>query len=558
VKLLELWDYSGILQKETFFQSQIKSVGMQKSKYMERYQKNMSGSKRSALFVSFFSSLFLLIYSALPIISLIHISSIEITITNVNDQLFSNSLVFSSYYLINFIYYFVIGFLAMIEFLQGKPYKLLRTLPLSQKDIQKVTIFTIIRMNGLQLLVIIFSVPIATYFLLKNSFLVGVILFINIINALFMFYLFIFISNFLGEKVFNNSKTSKLYTLIRISVSLIYLVSMFSVSYIVQFLPSFIQNSILSKYFGTQESLGVNIVLSVILFPFSSGYFISLSIIPTQFISSSIIISTFVGILAFIICTLILMRKGNRVLQSLIFESGSVKFTEKKKHIKSDQIRITVSRPQIAYIKRILIMATREQGKLVVFIIPILFPLIMGFSINRSSNLVDPFFSMFAYLIFIPLMLNNGLIEAEEGLGGLISSLPIKNLDIFRSKQFLMVGILLTSSFLFIIISGINLIADYPESAIKLIFLTIMLPTINLLLYSIFFGKINNYYTLFKINNSNSVVKYLIILVSQISLTLLVVFLPVQIEIGNLFANLIIQNIFILIILDIIIRILIK
>jgi hypothetical protein len=121
-----------------------------------------------------------------------------------------------------------------------------------------------------------------------------------------------------------------------------------------------------------------------------------------------------------------------------------------------------------------------------------------------------------------------------------------------------MVGILLTSSFLFIIISGINLIADYPESAIKLIFLTIMLPTINLLLYSIFFGKINNYYTLFKINNSNSVVKYLIILVSQISLTLLVVFLPVQIEIGNLFANLIIQNIFILIILDIIIRILIK
>ena len=168
----DLWYLSGYIQKESFFQAQIKSVGIQKTKYLERYNKNLGGSKRSSMWINLFSSLFLLFYAVFPILSLVNLAHTEVSKTTINDQLFSNGLIFGSYFLIVFVYYFLIGFLAMMEFLTGNTFKYLRTLPLESSDIRKITVFTIIRMNGMQLVVIILSIPIAILVLLKSIFLV--------------------------------------------------------------------------------------------------------------------------------------------------------------------------------------------------------------------------------------------------------------------------------------------------------------------------------------------------------------------------------------------------
>ena len=494
---------------------------------MERYQKNFGGSRRSALYTSILTSFILLIYALLPIGPLLGYMNITITSDNINNQLFSLSVIFGVVYLFNFVYYFLIGFLAMMEFLQGKTFKYLRTLPFSSKDIQKITIFTIIRMNGLQLLVIIFTTPLLVTALFKNYLLSGLMLILNFVNAMFMFYLFIVISNFLSKRVFNTEKSSKLYTIIRIVVNLFYIIAMFTISYAFSFLPLLTQGNYFSAYFAPSQQVTVNTISSLIFFPISSGYIISLALLPVNLIPLQIIYTAILGFIVFLLITFVLMRKGNRILRTLTYEESGSAYKEEKSIIDPDKVKIKISTPKVAYIKRVFLLATREQSKFALFLLPIFIPIVTAFSFRTTSTSTtqlfgDPFYGIFFYFTFIPIFLINAVIEAEEGLGGLISTLPFKNRDLFRAKQYIMTGLLLTSIIIYALIIGPAKTMAYIDSLIKLIFLSINIPIVSLIAYSMLFGKINNRYTLYKINTSNTYPKYAIIIVAQIILLIII------------------------------------
>ena len=358
---MELWQLSSYIHKESFFQAQVKSVGIQKNKFLERYQKNMANSKRSYFYTNLVSSLFLLIYAVLPIITLMNIPESSISATNINNEMFSIAFIFATYYVINFIYYFMIGFLSMMEFLTGKTFKYLRSLPLDSSDIRMITIFTVMRMNGMQIAVIIFTVPVAILFLMKNILLVSIILLANIFNALFMFYLYLVVSNYLSNNVFNSGKTSKLYTVIRLAVSVVYIVSILAISYIIQFIPYFTDFNILSTNLSTSQTLTLNIICSLIFFPLTSGYIISLVFLPFNLISNQIFLTSLFAFLIFGSIIFLLLRKGNIILSNLAYESKISSNQSKNTVVSPYQIKVSISSPKIAYIKRIFIMASSEQ-----------------------------------------------------------------------------------------------------------------------------------------------------------------------------------------------------
>ena len=368
-----------------------------------------------------------------------------------------------------------------------------------------------------------------------------------------MFYLFIVVSNFLSLKVFNNTKSSKLYTIIRISVSLMYILSMFAISYMIQYIPTLANSDLLSKYIGSGHYHEVNVVSSLIVFPLSSAYIILFAITPLNLISSTIILSSGLGILIFFLVIIRLVKKGNRILSNLSYEESGSVFKKEKKITDPESVKIKMNGPKVAYIKRVFIMITREQGKLMIFILPILFPIIFAFSFRTTSGTsttLNPFYSLFFYFAIIPYFLNNGLSEAEEGLGGLLSTLPIKNRDIFRSKQYITVFFMLLSSITYILIIGTKIALENPVSLIKIGFLCLIIPPINLLLYSVFFGKINNQYTSFKVNTSNSAMKNIFLVGIQIAVIMILAGITVP-----SILYLVGLNILILIFIEVIIRI---
>lgn len=560
----ELWSLSGYIQKESLFQAQIKSVGISKTKYMERYQKNYVGTKRSSLYLNITTSLFLLFYAILPIGSLITIGSTNVSLGNIQDLIFSNSVIFGAFYLINFVYYFLIGFLSMVEFLQGSTFKYLRTLPLTSNDIRKITIFTVIRMNGMQVLVIVFAVPLGIMALFKNMLLAGVVLAINIINAIFIFYLFIALSDYLSRKVFNNKKSSRLYTLLRISINILYILAMLSISFVFRFITLLSQSNILTTYLGPNQTTNANLIASLMFFPVSSGYLISLFVFP-KYIPSEIITGSLIGFTIFLVITYALFRKGNKIISALSLEETEA-FKEAKVAVDPETIKIKVSKPKVAYIKRIFILATREQNKLAMFLLPIFFPIITAFSLRTTSDglPIDPFIGLILYYFIIPIFLINALIEAEEGIGGLISTLPIKNRDIFRSKQYIMIFLFLISVFIYLLIIGPTQALKYSDSLIKVLSLSIAIPIISLLLYSIMFGKINKRFTLYKVNTSYTTLKYIILISFQIITVVFVLgvfnllYSNYNIQAISFTYFLIIGNLLFLVILEILTRIIIR
>ena len=343
----ELWNLSSYIQKESFFQSQLKSVGIQKTKYMERYQKNIMGSKRSNLYTNLIMSFYLLFFAVLPIVSLITLSKTTINSSNIYNQLFSNAYITGTYFLFNLIYYFLIGFLPMMEFLQGKTFKYLRTLPLTAKDIEWITIFTVIRMNGIQLAVIIFVVRVAIMIFFQNILLAGVFFALNILNATFMFYLFLNFSNFMSHKVFNNPKASKLLTFVRVSVSFISIISIFALSFVYELIPILTNASFLNTYFGTNHTVYVNLISSIIFFPLSSGYVISIIALPTNLISTTVLESSIIGLIIFLLITFNLLRKGNKIIARLLYEDSSESVKEVKVELEPDKINIKVNGPKV-------------------------------------------------------------------------------------------------------------------------------------------------------------------------------------------------------------------
>ena len=67
-------------------------------------------------------------------------------------------------------------------------------------------------------------------------------------------------------------------------------------------------------------------------------------------------------------------------------------------------------------------------------------------------------------------------------------------------------------------IIGVSIAFQSTEAMIKLFFLAIFEPTLYLLMFSLLFGKINGKFTSFKVNTSNSTLKYIILIGSQMAI----------------------------------------
>ena len=178
---------------------------------------------------------------------------------------------------------------------------------------------------------------------------------------------------------------------------------------------------------------------------------------------------------------------------------------------------ITVREPIKSIIENTMNMIKRDIGSFSYLMLPIIFPasLLSGAIIYEYS--VAEYISSVAFwpyiflLTFLPNFYGESLNFTEEKLGGLLSSLPVRQYDLFRTKQIMMtivnqIGILL------IMIIGIPSFNDvFMLSIIKLSFANILAAPLYLILRSLFFGKINGYYTLQILNIGHSFKKNILI-----------------------------------------------
>jgi len=427
---------------EILIDGQIASSGAHQARLIEKFKKNTNYIKHQFLVLKFVFAFLFLFLPILPLITYFEIKDNFGLYTSNSISLIS-SFMFGIYFVMTFLYMLMFGMVSTSSFMSGTSFKWLRTLPFSKRDIRKIGLMALFRNLDIPLIVLVAGFPIIMFIGTQNFMIFITSLFTSFLNVLFNFCLLVII----GEKLsflFSESKgKSKRVNLVRILTMLGYFTVVFGSGILFSVGFSFI-DTIFDSFITNEPPIILNIILSLIPFPFAPAYFVSLSTNPLQ-VSPGLLVSTLVGFGLFILITWRLLRTAKRALRSTISAEIKIEKIEKKDII----VEVKPTSPIKAYIRKDLISSTRDIQSFMFIFFPIFYPLIMIFSLQgpiiSEVTTIESIMILWSIIIgvylFIPPMLIIGFLNIEESGSSTVASLPISPRDQAKAKIILMLSI---------------------------------------------------------------------------------------------------------------------
>jgi len=321
------------------------------------------------------------------------------------------------------------------------------------------------------------------------------------------------------------SKNSKRANIIRIITMGGFVAIAFSSSFLIPMVFGLVEQIFI--LFPTNESsMFLNLVLSIIPFPFAPGYLIAIFITSTQ-VPFELLITTGIGIIFFIAITFFTYRFAIKELRSVTLTEEKIPRRKKRKIIKLEEIHVEVktSSKIKTFIRKDLMSASRDLQTFMFLIMPIIYPIILIFSLQ--GLIVDEVTSPFSLLIlwsvalgvnlFIPIILVIGLLSIEESGSSTISSLPVIPRDQAKSKIIFMISIQAIS----LIFTGIILTFITRSLELLLLFI-IAIPITWIFLLYIFeakirlFGRLKYKYIIEELNKEHKTLKWIAMIASEV------------------------------------------
>ncbi|MFX1534810.1 MAG: hypothetical protein ACFFDI_11355 [Promethearchaeota archaeon] len=520
----ELWRLSKVIQDEIFYQTRLMlAPGSQKALILEKYEKNAASARRATMLINLLFGIYPLFLVLAPLNTLIQVSSTRITPDNIAELLFASSLSFALYNFLLVLFTVVLGLMNLVTLMNRTVFDFFRPFPLSSSDLQQLSLYTLLRMNLFPLTACLIALPLAVFILILSP-VVSIVLFLNNLLILtFGVFVLIIVSYFISQKVFNSFGNPFLKTILTMG-SIIGIVIIPSLCMVA---PMFFP--IILDILGIGANTFPAEFLSLVCFPFSSAYLISLIVLPFDLISGSVLFTSIIGTLAFLGITVLVVRKGNNYFRKIAFDPTEGSYTS---HMAVEDlvVKVTTSHPTITIMKQSIRMVFRNYSSLASLLAAIVIPPIvilqllvffLVFSLFSTSGSNPPGPSSFLgitviFLSLIPFFINEGLTSAEKKLEGILNALPVKARNIFRSRQVSMailgqIGPMIIVVWLETVLGFFNdgnSTVQLLALAIPIIFSTINASTIFLILNAFLFGKIHTRYTVYKVNLENTVLKY--------------------------------------------------
>jgi len=521
-KELNLISLSKITTYEILVDEQIERLESVRFRYLKRDLLNREFLKRRFLLSKIFGAV---IFGVLPIIPLLAYFQV---LDFINEGtfpteiiLFTSSLLFSVYFLFQFFNFFLMSMLNTMKLISGSIFEWFETLPISREKLKKLILLTIIRSLDIPLIVITISLPIVMLIGTQNLLIFFTCIGVSILNTIFSFCLLILFSERMNRVLNINAIGSKRTHFIRMINLISYIGIVIGSVLLIQWVLSSVE-IFFSLFVRTRYPILIILILSMIPFPIAPGYLISSFIVPHE-VTIQIWFNIIIGVALFSILTWLIYLKSVKYIRKSTFskfKSENRKFCLDIDRIKSS-IKIKVNSPVWAYIRKDLIIVTRDPK----FFLSTVMPIVIGFIFTFTYNLtnfggITPFKIDFIFNFIVSIGINmvisgmivNGLLNMEESGASVLSSLPIVPRDQAKAKLTLMVLIqsitVLAPSLMYIgrwefYISIITAIEALP---FVLLFLLIMF---EMKVY--FFGKMKNYYIIEEVLPEKKMTKWAII-----------------------------------------------
>ncbi len=331
----------------------------------------------------------------------------------------------------------------------------------------------------------------------------------------------------------SNRQSSKANLLRMVSLMGFFIIA-FGSSFIMQFGLNAIYDLIANLSLNP-PTMGLNMILSMIPLPFAPGYLVSLSLAPDQ-VPLSLWGSTLIGMGLLAGLTFLTYKIAIKSLSSVATFEVDYSKTKKdaKQKIKPILIEVKSTSPLMSYIRKDLISSTRDYQSLIFVLMPLVYPIILIFSMQSviTGEVSSLFGNMILWAIiiivsqFIPLMLVGGLLNMEESGSSTLASLPLLPRDQAKAKLVLMLIIHGISMSLMVIVLTV-----ITQSVNMLILILGSLPITWTLLLFVFqmkvrlFGTMKFKYVLEEVNISNKLLKWVSIVVADIGVSIFILIL---------------------------------
>ncbi|MFX1588284.1 MAG: hypothetical protein ACFFC1_09020, partial [Promethearchaeota archaeon] len=507
---------------EILIEEQLQLKSEASTRLLEKYNK-----KKTSLKVKFLSYKIInaIIFGILPIFPLIAYMDIDRFLVDVpvhhQISIFIKSLTFEIFFTLQFLDFFLMGIFNLINIMSGEIFEWFKTLPLPRKKLKRLAFITILHNFDLPILANIFVFPIMMLFATQNIIVFFVSLGTSVMNITFSISVLIILGEKVARLIKRQNLKAKKSLVAQILNTFSYAIIIFGSILIIQMILSSLVPIIIASLNFYRSPL-YNAIFSLIPFPFNPSYLISLFTIPSE-IQVPYWLNPLFGLGLYLIVIYVLFRKALKSLNNII--SLKYKFNKNVLSGKKDEIQIHISSKIKAFIRKDLLIASRNIQTFMSFIMPIImsFVFMIFFNISfidgvdlLSRDLYYTWIVLFGFSLILSGMIVYNLLNMEATGRTIIGSLPIVFRDHAKAKLviIIIIQIIATLAPTLVYIFHYRFIELLITVLATLPFVLIFL-TLTFLLRVRLFGKKRYLYVLEEILPENKMSKWALIFVFE-------------------------------------------
>ncbi|MEX2680968.1 MAG: hypothetical protein Q6373_005170 [Candidatus Sigynarchaeota archaeon] len=520
-KKASLYNIASKVRDEAFLEGQLQFAGSNQARVLERLEKNRNDAKRQQLALKLVYSAVLGFLPIVPLYAYFQVTDIlKGSMIPVDILVFISVMLLVIYFGMVAMYLFILGVQSVSGFMSGEAFEWLEVLPIPRKDLQKIAFVVLWRAFDVPIIVVVLAFPTIMAVVTGSVIVFFTCLVASILNGLFLFCIVVLIAEKFNRVLKGGETNSRKASAIRVFAMLGAVIAMSSTGLVINVVMRSME-TIISSFAGLQDASTVNVLISLIPFPFAASFLVSFAILPTIATSTPLILSSVLGILILALLTWLLYRRVLGKLRSITSHAARTTPDAVKESTKILVVRdIKPVTPVKAFMRKDLASITRDfQGAIYLFM-PLVYPFVIFLpSMQGLQSITGVDLFIFAMLLLVILVVMNagmlvtGLLSIDDSGASIIASLPVIPRDQAKAKLKIICTVQLASSLLSIIFS-----VGVPEALPLMAFFLGYCPvsvTVAMVTFAAkvrLFGKMRYKYVLDEVNVERKALKWVAIL----------------------------------------------
>jgi len=519
-KKLSIYFITKHISYELLLEEQLQSKA-ENTKLLESLSK-----KRNALKIKFILNKIInsIIFAIQPIFLLMAYLNLNLNISVNFDpptRLFIEAINFHFFFIVQFFNFFLVGLFNLTNIMSGDTYDWVKTLPFSRKDLKKLVFYSIYHNLNLPILTNTFAFPVIMLIATQNFFVFLISIGLSIMNMIFSLAITIILGEKIAKFMKRHGQKSRKPLFIQLLNSFSYALIIFGGIFVIEVVLNLLI-PFLSNLPDLHFSRFYNLILFLIPFPINASYIILIfTSIPQMHLISWL--NLLYGFGLYLIAIYFLVRKSFKSLGAVLSFKYKDKGDDNDRFDDKYQVKIHTASHSKAFIRKDLLIASRDLQTAMYFIMPIINSFTFMFFFNLSlfgvigSLGIDVFFYNWLVILGISPFLSGTIIytilNIDKNGKTIIDTLPIIRRDQARSKIFIIILIqtlaLITPNLIYIFHPKF---IDLFLASLSALPLVLIFSITTFLLRIHFFGKKKYYYSLDEISPTNKTGKWTLIL----------------------------------------------